>query len=65
MINPALIKLAAALGPEIIRGIREGAEIYERLQKGDESAIEQARDWLGVTDKVQSAIDNWEASKGG
>lgn len=65
MINPALIKLAAALGPEIIRGIREGAEIYERLQSGDESAVEQAKDWLGVTSGFNDAVDNWEASKGG
>lgn len=62
--NPALINLALTLGPELVKGIREGAEIYERLQNGDESAVDQAKDWLGVTDKVKAAIDNWEASKG-
>jgi hypothetical protein len=58
-----LLELAAVLGPEIIKGIREGAEIYERLQNGDETAVEQAKDWLGVTDKVSDAIASWEASK--
>lgn len=64
IINPATIKLAAALAPEILAGVKEGVDIYQRLQRGDESAVEQAKDWLGVTDKVKAAIDNWEASKG-
>lgn len=59
-----MINLLLTLGPELVKGIREGAEIYERLQNGDESAIEQAKDWLGVTDKVSAAIASWEASKG-
>ncbi len=64
-IDPKLIRLATALGPELIRGVKESIDIYERLQNGDESAVNQAKDWLGVTDKVQAAIENWEASKAG
>lgn len=58
-----ILELAAILGPEFVKGIREGAEIYERLQRGDESAVDQAKDWLGVTGDVSDAIAAWEASK--
>ncbi len=63
IVNPATIKLASELIPLLVIGVKEGADIIERLQAGDESAIDQAKDWLGVTDKVSAAIDNWEASK--
>ena len=63
IINPATIKLASELIPLLVMGVKEGADIIDRLQKGDESAIDQAKDWLGVTDKVEDAIAAWEASK--
>ncbi len=61
--NPETIKLIALLAPQVLSGIKDGLDIYARLTNGDETAIDQATDWLGVTNKVTSAIENWEASK--
>lgn len=54
--NPALI-LA------LLQGIKDGVDIVERLQNGDQTAEQAAHDWLGVTAKVEAAAENWESSK--
>ena len=49
--------------PLMVSGIKEGAEIVERLTAGDVSAEQAAQDWLGITGKVEEAIAEWEASQ--
>lgn len=61
--SPALLALIAELIPAIASGVKDGMDIITRLQAGDEDAIQQAKDWIEVTSEVQSAIDEWEASK--
>lgn len=47
----------------LLQGIKDGVDIVERLQNGDQSAEQAAADWLGVTSKVDAAITNWKDSK--
>jgi hypothetical protein len=54
--NPALI-LA------LLQGIKDGVDIVERLQNGDQTAEQAAHDWLGVTAKVEAAAENWDKAK--
>lgn len=58
--NPALL---IQLVPVMIDAIKEGADIVERLTRGDTTALEKAQDWLGVTGDVADAIAAWNASK--
>lgn len=55
--------LISKLIPLLAEGVKAGIDIVERLSKGDADAVEQAKDWLGITGDVESAIAAWEASK--
>lgn len=61
--SPELLVLIGKLIPAIASSVKDGMDILTRLQSGDEDAIAQAKDWLGVTEEVESAIAAWEASK--
>lgn len=56
------LKLIATLVPAIYEGIKDGLDIIERLQKGDQDAVQLAQDWIGVSQSVETAIADWKAS---
>lgn len=53
----------ARLIPAMIEGIKQGADIVQRLSSGDQTAAQEAADWIGVTISVENAIKSWEDSK--
>lgn len=48
----------------MLQAIKEGVDIVERIQNGDQTAEQAANDWLGVSQRFEDAAKNWEASKG-
>jgi hypothetical protein len=51
--------------PDLVRGIKEGADLIERLRSGDMTAEQEVLDWLGVTGKVDAAVFRGKLASGG
>jgi hypothetical protein len=59
----AAVQLVIELAPVILAGIKSGIDLYEKCLAGDASALENAKDWLGVSGEFSAAVAEWEAAK--
>lgn len=64
MTTPTTVVALAQYVPLIVQGIKDGADLISRIQAGDLTAEEAAKDWLGITGEVEDAIEAWKASEG-
>lgn len=53
-------KMLLQIASMVLAEIPAAVDLVRRLQAGDQTAVDQAKDWLGITGNLDTAITDWQ-----